>query len=260
MAETEGVRLTQAHIPRADCPSHRVHRDRRAMREGRSATFRRVDQGSPALLLKTRFRRQRIQRPNPRKRRSARALGNMRASRGASSTDQRMRTILRRHARAHIAYPRGILLNSSRTSRRPGKHPVTPKETPVKFELNRPLGYLPRDLAKRYRQRKNHAHAVSVTASAAPICLTSYDPVSYFSASGRHEDARVQRPATFKVPSKRRTNESERSTNRPAIDPNQQHRRYDRTFSRPLVAREVRRQHGFQGRTVSEAGGGLRRS
>jgi len=93
MAETEGVRLTQAHIPRADCPSHRVHRDRRAMREGRSATFRRVDQGSPALLLKTRFRRQRIQRPNPRKRRSARALGNMRASRGASSTDQRMRTI-----------------------------------------------------------------------------------------------------------------------------------------------------------------------
>jgi hypothetical protein len=147
-----------------------------------------------------------------------------------------------------------------RTSRRPGKHPVTPKETPVKFELNRPLGYLPRDLAKRYRQRKNHAHAVSVTASTAPICLTSYDPVSYFSASGRHEDARVQRPATFKVPSKRRTNESERSTNRPAIDPNQQHRRYDRTFSRPLVAREVRRQHGFQGRTVSEAGGGLRRS
>jgi hypothetical protein len=170
------------------------------------------------------------------------------------------RSARRRHARAHIAYPRGILLNSSRTSRRPGKHPVTPKETPVKFELNRPLGYLPRDLAKRYRQRKNHAHAVSVTASTAPICLTSYDPVSYFSASGRHEDARVQRPATFKVPSKRRTNESERSTNRPAIDPNQQHRRYDRTFSRPLVAREVRRQHGFQGRTVSEAGGGLRRS
>lgn len=240
------------------------------MREGRSVL--RSEESIKVhrqLLLKTRFRRQRIQRPNPRKRRSARAWKRAGITRRVEYTPTHADDLLfvpegrsarRRHARAHIAYPRGILLNSSRTSRRPGKHPVTPKETPVKFELNRPLGYLPRDLAKRYRQRKNHAHAVSVTASTAPICLTSYDPVSYFSASGRHEDARVQRPATFKVPSKRRTNESERSTNRPAIDPNQQHRRYDRTFSRPLVAREVRRQHGFQGRTVSEAGGGLRRS
>ena len=43
---------------------------------------------------------------------------------------------------------------------------------------------------------------------------------------------------------------------KPAIDEIEE---FDRTFSRPPVAREVRRQNGFQGRTVSETGGGLRR-
>jgi hypothetical protein len=93
------------------------------MREGRSVL--RSEESIKVhrqLLLKTRFRRQRIQRPNPRKRRSARAWKRAGITRRVEYTPTHADDLLfvpegrsarRRHARAHIAYLRSILLNSS---------------------------------------------------------------------------------------------------------------------------------------------------